>query len=80
MRNVQLLLDAWREAERRRDGLALDSPGWEEAEEEARSAAKVFHAEVAQASARYVEKEYRSGNPWSAPLERVLAEMSNRSG
>ena len=74
MQNVKLQLDAWRVAERRRDVLALDSPEWEEAEEDVRSAAKVFHAELAQVSARYVEDEYRGRSPSSALLDRVLAE------
>jgi hypothetical protein len=70
MQNVKLRLDAWRDAERRRDGLALDSSEWQAAEEDVRSAAKVFHAEVAQASARYVENEFRDRNPWSVHLDR----------
>jgi hypothetical protein len=70
VQNVKLRLDAWRDAERRRDGLVLGSPERQEAEEDARSAAKAFHAEVAQASARYAEEAFRDRNPWSAQLDR----------
>ena len=70
MQNVKLRLDAWRDAERRRDGLPLDSPAWQEAEEDARRACKVFHAEVAQVSARYAETDFQGRSPWSLPLNR----------
>ena len=70
MQNVKLRLDAWREAERRRDGLARDSSEWQAAEEEAWNAAKLFHAELAQVSARYAETEFRDQRPWSAHLDR----------
>lgn len=70
MQNAKLRLDAWREAERRRDALALGSSEWQEAEEDVRSAAKVFHAEVAQASVRYAEEEFQDRNPWPAQLDR----------
>jgi len=70
LQNVRLRLDAWREAERRLDVLALDSREREEAEQDVRSAAMVFHAEVAQVSARYVENEYRYRHPSSGQLER----------
>ena len=70
MQNVKLRLDAWRDAERRRDGLALGSSEWQVAEEDVRRAATVFHAEVAQVSARYAEEEYQVRNPWSAQLDR----------
>lgn len=70
MSNLKLRLDAWRDAERRRDRLALGTPGWQEAEEDVRSAAKVFHAEEAQESARYAEAEYHDRNRWSARLDR----------
>ena len=70
VQNVKLRLDAWRDAERRRDGLALDSPEWQEAEEGARSAAKLFHAEVAQVSARYAEADFQARSPWSLQLDR----------
>lgn len=70
MQNVQLRLEAWREAERRRDALALGGSEWQDAEEEVRSAAKAFHAELAQASVRYAEEEFQERNPWSAQLDR----------
>ena len=70
MSNLKLRLDAWRDAERRRDRLALGTSGWQEAEEDVRSAAKVFHAEEAQESARYAEAEYHDRNRWSARLDR----------
>jgi hypothetical protein len=69
VQNVKLRLDAWRDAERRRDGLALGSSEWQEAEDDVRRAAKVFHAEVAQVSARYAEEEHQARNPWSAQLD-----------
>jgi hypothetical protein len=68
--NVKLRLEAWREAEHRRDGFALGSPEWQEAEDDARSAAKAFHAEVAQATARYAEEDFQGRRPWSAQLDR----------
>lgn len=70
MQNVKLRLDDWREAERLRDALALGSSEWQEAEEEVRSAAKAFHAELAQASVRYAEEEFQDRNRWSAQLDR----------
>ena len=70
MQNVKLLLDSWRDAERRRDGLAKGSPEWQEADEDARSAAKLFHAEVAQASARHAEEDYQNRRPWSLQADR----------
>jgi len=70
LQNVKLRLDAWRDAERRRDGLARDTSEWQAAEEEVWNAAKLFHAEVAQASARYAENEFRDRTPWSAHLDR----------
>lgn len=70
VQNVKMRLDAWRDAERRREGLALDSPEWQEAEEDVRSACKVFHAEVAQASARYAEQDFQDRSPWSAQSDR----------
>jgi hypothetical protein len=70
VQNVKLRLDAWRDAEHRRDGRALGSPGWQEADEEVRSAAEIVHAEVAQASARYLESELQDRNPWAVQLDR----------
>lgn len=58
VQNVKIRLDAWRDAERRRDALALDSAEWQEAVEEVRNAEKAFHAELAQVSARYAEDEF----------------------
>lgn len=63
MQNVKLRLDAWRDAERRRDALERGSSEWQEADEEVRRAEKVFHAEFAQASARYAEEESETRNP-----------------
>jgi hypothetical protein len=71
MQNVKVRLDAWREAEHRRDGLVLGSAERQEAEEQVRTAEKAFHAELAQTSARYAEQEFRSSNlGWSAQLDR----------
>lgn len=70
MQNVKLRLDAWRDAERRRDGLHLDSPEWQEAEEDARRARTVFHAEFAQVAARYAEAQYQARSLWSLQWER----------
>lgn len=72
MQNVQVRLDAWRAAERRRDGLAPGSAGWQDAEDDVRSAEKAFHAELAQAAARYAEAEFQGRNPGrSAQLARM---------
>ena len=70
MQDVKLRLDAWRDEERRRDGLALGSSEWQEAEEDVRRARTVFHAEVAQVAARYAEEEHHARRPWSAQLDR----------
>ena len=77
VQNVKLRLDAWRDAERRRDGLALGCSEWQEAEEEVRSAAKAFHAELAQASVRYAEVEFQERNRWSAQLDRRTSEAGD---
>ena len=69
MQNVKLRLEAWRDAERRRDGLPLDTAAWQEAEEDTRRTAKLFHAEVAQASARYAEEDFQDRSPWSLQLD-----------
>lgn len=70
MQNVKMRLDAWRDAQHRRDGLALGSSEWQEAQDEVRSAEKAFHAELAQASARYAEAEFQGPNRgWSAQLD-----------
>jgi hypothetical protein len=72
MENVKLRLDAWREAEHRRNRLAAGSPEWHDAEHEVRSAATAFHAELAQVSARYAEAEFQRPNPrWSTRVDRV---------
>lgn len=70
MQNVKLRLDAWRDAERHCDGLALDSSEWQEADEDVRRAETVYHAEVAQVSARYAEEEFQDRNPRPAQLDR----------
>lgn len=78
MQNVKLRLDTWRDAERRLDGLALGSSEWQEAEDDVRRARKVFHAEVAQASARYAEVEFQGRNlGWSAQLDRRTSEAAD---
>jgi hypothetical protein len=72
LQNVKLRLDAWRDAERRRDGIALGSLEWQDAEDEVRSAEKAYHAELAQASARYAEAEFQGPNPgWPERAERL---------
>ena len=71
VQNVKTRLDEWRDAEHRRDRLALGSPERQEAEEQVRTAEKAFHAELAQASARYAEEEFQYPNrAWSAQVER----------
>jgi hypothetical protein len=72
MQNVKLRLDAWRDAERRRDRLAPGSPEWQDAEDEVRRCVLVFHAELAQASARYAEAEFQGPRPaWSPRADRL---------
>ena len=73
VQDVKLRLDAWRDAERRRDGLPLDSSAWQEAEEDARRACKIFHAEVAQVSARYAEEDFQARNLWSFHVDRPIS-------
>lgn len=71
VQNVRMRLEAWRQAEHRRDSLALGSSERQEAEEQVRTAEKAFHAELAQASARYAEEEFRDPRRgWSAQLGR----------
>jgi hypothetical protein len=70
MHAVKLRLEAWREAEHRRDGLAPGSPEWQQADEELRNAEKAFHGEEAQEYARYAEAEFEHGHPWSAHVDR----------
>jgi len=72
MQNVRSRLDAWREAEHRRDGLAPGSPERQDAEDEVQSAEKAFHAELAQESARYAEAELTGSSPrWSGRVDRL---------
>jgi hypothetical protein len=73
LQDVRTRLGAWRDAERRRDSLASDSIDWQEADAEVREAAKAFHAEVAQASARYAEEEFQNENVWSIQFERAAS-------
>ena len=74
MHNVKVRLDAWRQAEHDRDGLAVGSSERQEAEEQVRAAEKAFHAEFAQTSARYAEAEFRdSRRGWSAHLDRRVS-------
>jgi hypothetical protein len=70
LHNVRTRLDAWRNAVRHRDTLTSDSIGWQDADDEARDAANAFHAEVAQASARYAEEEFQNENAWSIEFGR----------
>jgi hypothetical protein len=56
MQNVKARLDAWREAEHRRDRLPLGSPEREEAEEQVRRSETAYRAELAQVWARYAEE------------------------
>lgn len=77
MEDVKLRLDAWRHAERRRDVLAVGTLEWRDAEEKARNAAKLFHAEVAQVSARYDEEDSQRRKPWTAPLDRRVTAEGN---
>ena len=72
MQNVKLRLDAWRDAERRRDRLAPGSSEWQDAQDEVRRAERVFHAELAQTSARYAEAEFQGPKrSWSARVDRL---------
>lgn len=72
MNDVKLRLDAWRNAERRRDGLDAASTEWRGADDEVRTANKAFHAELAQASARYTVAELRGPQPgWFTRLDRL---------
>ena len=77
MQNVQLRLEAWRDAERRRDALALGSSEWQEAEEDARSAAKAFRAGRAQALARHAEEEFSDRHSSSAQVDRRISRASD---
>ena len=71
MQNVKVRLDAWRDAEHRRDGLAPGSSEWQDAEDDVRSAEKAFHAELAQASTRYAEAEFQGlDRDWSPLVQR----------
>jgi hypothetical protein len=73
MENVKLRLDAWRDAQHRRDRLAPGSSEWLGAEDEVRSAATAFHAELAQVTARYAEAEFQRPNPrWSGGADYVI--------
>jgi hypothetical protein len=76
---VKAGLEVWRDAVRLRDALAAGSPEWQEADEQVRSASKVFHAELAQASVRYAEEEFQGRNPWSTGFERRAASAVNGS-
>jgi len=76
LQDVRTRLDAWRDAERRRDRLASNSIDWQEADEAVRDAAKAFHAEVAQASARYAEEEFQNEHGWSIRFERAVSGAS----
>lgn len=58
MGNIATRLEEWRCAERRRDALVEGSQAWQEAREAVERAATAFHAEVAQAAARYAEAEF----------------------
>jgi hypothetical protein len=79
LQDVRTRLEAWRDAERRRDSFATDSIDWREADEEVREAAKAFHAEVAQASARYAEEEFQNENGWSVRFERAASGANARN-
>ena len=72
MQNVKTRLDAWREAEHRRDGRAPGSAERQDAEDEVHVAEKAFHAELAQESARYAEAERTESGPrWSGRVDRL---------
>lgn len=78
MQNVKLRLDAWRAAERRRNACVPGSAEWQEAEDEVRVAAKTFHAELAQVSARYAEEQFLDPNQrWAVLMERSASEAQN---
>ena len=71
MKDAKARLDAWREAEHRRDGLARDTSEWQEADAEVRSAKQSFDAAFAQAYARYAEERFQGTNPrWSTEVDR----------
>ena len=67
MENVKARLDAWRDATRRLDGLAVGSPEWQEAAAELERVAKVFHSEEARAFVRYAEEAFQDRNRTGFP-------------
>ena len=69
-RKVKAALDAWRDAIRRRDAVAPGSAEWPMADDDVRSTSKIFHAELAQESARYAEEAFQSPTSWSTGLDR----------
>ncbi len=78
MQNVQARLDAWRDAERRRDGLASDSSEWQQADEEVRGLAAAYRAAVAQAYVPRPEDEFHDRKwGWAVQLDR---RTSDRGG
>ena len=71
MNDAKARLDVWREAERRREGLARDTSEWQEADELVRSAKQAFDAASAQAYARYAKERFQGQNPrWSTEMDR----------
>ena len=70
MQDAKARLDAWREAEHRRDGLACGTSEWEEADQEVRLAKQAFDAAFAQAYARYAEEQFQGQrHRWSAEVD-----------
>ena len=78
VQNVQARLDAWRDAERRRDGLAPGSSEWRLADEEVRGLAAAYRAAVAHAYARRVKHESHDRN-WGWPVQ-LDRRTSDRGG
>ena len=71
--SVKVQLDAWRQAEHRRDRLVPGSGDWDDADHKVRSAATAFHAELAQVSARYREAEFQRSLPvWSRRANPII--------
>jgi hypothetical protein len=73
MQTVKLRLDAWRDAEHRRDRLAPGSSEWQYADDQVRYAETAFHAELAQVTARYAEADFeRLNTGWFGRVVRVV--------
>jgi hypothetical protein len=67
-------LDAWRDAERRRDARTPTGSGQQEVDEEIRTAKEAFQDELARVSARYADEEHQDTNRgWPGSFGRRVA-------